>query len=171
MGTPLSNNLTPNTPKPLDDRGGLFASGTWRPYTSTTEANSTINSAYRYVGMTVYIGTPTNFQTYWYYGGVTDGNLIPKDKPVITTFNTAIPFDKEGFVMIHTATGDITFTVNSTNSTPLGGGLVILTTTDDVTFTGMKEITGSQPISSTEVNRIAFIYDGVDYTYKNYYAA
>ena len=77
--TNLSNNIQPNTPKHIDNRYGRFVSGTWRPYTDVAEVNSTINSFYRFNGLTVAVGTPTVFQEYWYYGGVADGNLTIKN--------------------------------------------------------------------------------------------
>lgn len=83
--TNLSNNLQINAPKALDNRSGIFSSGIWRSYASTTEANTTINSAYRFKGMTVQVnvgGVPTD---YWYRDSTLDGSLVLK------TFNYTVP--------------------------------------------------------------------------------
>ena len=83
--TNLSNNLQLNAPKSLDNRTGIFQSGIWRAYNSTSEANSTISPFYRYKGMTVQVnvgGIPTD---YWYRDSILDASLVQK------TFNYVIP--------------------------------------------------------------------------------
>lgn len=74
MALTINDTIQNNSGKPIDAKYGIFASGSFRPYTSTTEANTTVNSAYRSIGLTVLVGT----QEYWYRDGVADGNLIVK---------------------------------------------------------------------------------------------
>ena len=74
MSTPISNNLRLNSPKALDDRQGIFASGVWRPYNDLTEANTNILSAYRHKGLVVMIGE----EEYWYGEGIEDEDLVIK---------------------------------------------------------------------------------------------
>ncbi len=76
--TNVSNNLQVNSPKILDNRYGVFQSGVWRPYVSKTEANTIVNPFYRANGLTVAVGTPSDYSEYWWFGGVNDNNLVPK---------------------------------------------------------------------------------------------
>lgn len=76
--TNLSNNLQPNVPKSLDNRTGKVVSGVWQPYASVNEANSLINGAYRYKGLTVLVNVGGISTEYWYRDGVADNDLIVK---------------------------------------------------------------------------------------------
>jgi len=74
-----TNNFIINAPKHIDDRTGKFVSGVWQPYSSVSDANASINVAYRYKGLTVLIndaGTPTE---YWYQSGTSNGDLVIKN--------------------------------------------------------------------------------------------
>ena len=84
MGIQLKDNINLFEPKSLDARYG--------PWTSTTEANSGIISANRYIGLTVGVLTgDTSFAggryetatggtiEYWYFSGVTDSDLVIKE--------------------------------------------------------------------------------------------
>lgn len=79
----VNDNYSPLAPKILDSRYG--------PYTSITEANQSIDIAYRVVGLTVGIlsGTTTfeggrytqsslGIAEYWYCTGITDSDLVLK---------------------------------------------------------------------------------------------
>jgi hypothetical protein len=70
MSISINDNLSTSSPKPLDDRYGT--------YTSTTEANTAILSAYRYIGLTVGIITGGTLYEYWYYTGTTNPDLVLK---------------------------------------------------------------------------------------------
>ena len=79
----INDNYSPLAPKILDNRYG--------PYTSTTEANLSIDMAYRVVGLTVGIASGTTtfsggrfisasqgIAEYWYQTGITDSDLVLK---------------------------------------------------------------------------------------------
>jgi hypothetical protein len=83
MGTILTGNIDLQGGLPLDSRYGL--------YSSTTQANQSIVSANRFVGLTVGIVTGTTsyngiqltgatggVSEYWYYTGTTDSDLVLK---------------------------------------------------------------------------------------------
>ena len=83
MAIIINDNLTTFSPKSLDSRYG--------PWTSTTQANISVVSSFRYIGLTVGILTGTTtyeggryvtvldgVSEYWYYTGVTDADLILK---------------------------------------------------------------------------------------------
>lgn len=79
----VNDNYSPLAPKILDNRYG--------PYTSTTEANLSIDMSYRVVGLTVGIASGTTtfsggrfisasqgIAEYWYQTGITDSDLVLK---------------------------------------------------------------------------------------------
>lgn len=76
--TPITQPFNPLMPKPVDNRTGRWNGTAWVPYTTTSAANDSINSAYRHRGLTVMIGTPSNFTEYWYHNGVANGDLALK---------------------------------------------------------------------------------------------
>lgn len=79
MALSVNDSLQNSSPKPLDNKYGLFTGGAFAPYTSVTQANSTIASAYRSLGLTVLVNTGGGGnQEYWYQAGIADGNLVPK---------------------------------------------------------------------------------------------
>lgn len=91
----INDNYSPLAPKILDNRYG--------PYTSTTEANLSIDMAYRVVGLTVGIASGTTtfsggrfisasqgIAEYWYQTGITDSDLVLK--------NSFIPAGDPNFV-------------------------------------------------------------------------
>ena len=84
MGIVLSSNIDLQGGLPLDSRYG--------PYSSTTQANQSIVTANRFVGLTVGIVTGTTtynglqlteadggIADYWYYTGITDSDLVIKE--------------------------------------------------------------------------------------------
>jgi hypothetical protein len=71
MSTPQNDAFQIRAPKPIDSR---YLKNEIIPWVTTTEVNAAINSAYRYPGLTVLIGT----QEYWYLNGITDSDLVPK---------------------------------------------------------------------------------------------
>lgn len=88
MPITINDSLQNNSPKPLNNKYGVFASGVFRPYNSIAEANSLIPVAYRHIGLTVLInvgGTPTE---YWYRSGTSDGSLVEKVLTSTTTTTT-----------------------------------------------------------------------------------
>lgn len=78
MAILLNDTIQNNSPKPVDNKYGIFASGAFRAYNSVSEANATIPSAYRSMGLTVLINTGSANIEYWYKAGITDSDLIPK---------------------------------------------------------------------------------------------
>lgn len=70
----------------LDGRSGVWDSNAQRPYLTVTEANTSINSLQRYIGLTVYIkGVGDQMQEYWYRDGVNDEHLVQKNNWSIFT--------------------------------------------------------------------------------------
>lgn len=78
MSLTVNDALQNNSPKPLDNKYGIFSAGAFRPYASIAEANATIPAAYRSVGLTVVVTTVSGNAEYWYQGGIADGNLVAK---------------------------------------------------------------------------------------------
>lgn len=83
MAILINDNLNPLAPKILDNRFG--------PYTSTTEANTSIDISFRVVGLTVgilsgetsfsggrYVSSSEGIAEYWYFTGITDSDLVLK---------------------------------------------------------------------------------------------
>jgi hypothetical protein len=83
----VNDNFSPLAPKILDSRYG--------PYTSTTEANLAIDISFRVVGLTVgilsgittfsggrYVTSSQGISEYWYLTGITDSDLVLKEKYV-----------------------------------------------------------------------------------------
>lgn len=72
------DNIQINAPKDIDNKKGVWANGTWRPYNNTAEAIATLSVGERYQTLPVVIfksGIPTD---YWWRDGVSDGQLIEK---------------------------------------------------------------------------------------------
>lgn len=84
MAITVNDSLISASPKPLDGKYGIFSGGTFRPYASVAEVNSTISTASRSVGLTVLVNTGSGNVEYWYQAGTADGNLIAK-QPVVST--------------------------------------------------------------------------------------
>lgn len=78
MSLSINDSLQNNSPKPVDNKYGIFASGSFRPYASVAEANATVPPAYRSIGLTVVVNTGSGNVEYWYQAGVADGNLVAK---------------------------------------------------------------------------------------------
>lgn len=135
MGIVLSSNIDLQGGLPLDSRYGL--------YSSTTQANSSIVTANRFVGLTVGIVTGTTtynglqlieaedgVQEYWYYTGITDSDLVLKESEGGgfevdgSTVNGLITYDGDD---TGTAQSNITFD-GSTNE---------LSVTGNTTFNGV----------------------------------
>jgi hypothetical protein len=88
MAIILNDNIQSNVAKPVDNKYGIFSSGTFRSYTSVAEANSSINVSYRSVGQTVLINVGGVNHEYWYRAGVTDSDLVAKSS--VVTVNTPL---------------------------------------------------------------------------------
>jgi len=74
MAITLNDNLQINAGKPVDSK---YLSSSNVPYASVAAANSAIPISYRYQGLKVNI----NNVEYWYYTGVTDGDLVALETP------------------------------------------------------------------------------------------
>lgn len=123
----FNDNFQINAPKHIDTRYiNLFT-----PWASTAAANAAIPGAYRYLGLTVLIGTTE----YWYQAGITDPDLVPKGVAggLLTannglTANTATNVQLGGSLMQDTnIQGDDglggTFVLEVLGTTPSGAGL------------------------------------------------
>src|ERR1043165_2650816 len=74
-----NDNIQVNANKPIDSRSGIYSAGAWRPYSSTTEANTTVISSRRSPGVPIWIGTSSSDMVeYQWIGGTADGNLVKK---------------------------------------------------------------------------------------------
>lgn len=85
MALTVNDSINTSAPKPLDNKYGIFTSGAFRAYANIAEANSTIATLSRSVGLTVLINTGSGNQEYWYQGGTADINLVAKASVVTTT--------------------------------------------------------------------------------------
>lgn len=74
----VNDTLQNNSPKPLDNKYGVFSSGSFRPYNNVAEVNATIPAAYRSIGLTVLVNTGSGNFEFWYQTGIADGNLVEK---------------------------------------------------------------------------------------------
>lgn len=94
MAITINDGLQNNSPKPLEAKTGIFASGVFRAYTSVAEANATISSSFRTVGLTVLVnlGGGAGNQEFWYKNGILDANLIPKSLSPNVTQSSASDF-------------------------------------------------------------------------------
>ena len=101
MPQQINDNFSLRAQKPLDDRYLKNIGSQSVPYENVADANSNINVNYRYIGLTVLIGSVE----YWYMGGTTDNYLVEKTvdnnldlsysslvSPVITVFYSIYNF-------------------------------------------------------------------------------
>ena len=70
MAIETTLNFYPYFPGNIDSRLG--------PYSSSAHATGSINSIYRYVGMTVFVSSSTETSEYWWKEGTANNQLIPK---------------------------------------------------------------------------------------------
>lgn len=111
MSTPQNDSFQIRAPKPIDSR---YLKNETVPWVSPAEVNAAIIAPYRYIGLTVLIGS-TEF---WYIGGKLDEHLVPKRAGDI-----ALPLSSDGFytsptpilvmAMIVTPTQNILFKAGS----------------------------------------------------------
>jgi len=120
MPITINDSLQNSSPKALDVKYGVFASGTFRAYNSTTEANSSINAAYRSVGLTVLVNVGGTNTEYWYQAGTGDGNLVPKGASV--SVSTPLTFSG-GTIGIQTASGSQAGALSAADWTTFNGRL------------------------------------------------
>jgi len=139
MSIILADSITVPSSIPLDAKYG--------PYATTTAANAAIPTTYRYVGLTVGIGT-TTVADYWYNGGIADGNLIAKGGGTVTSvaaLTLAISgTDLSSTVENSTTTPVITLNVPTASATNRG----VLSSADWTTFNG-KQPAGSYITASS----------------------
>lgn len=87
MAIQFNDNIQSNSPKSLDNRDGRFIGGKWRPWLTKQEFLDTVNVAFRYETQFVKIYTngvdsAGGIDTYWFVGGVLEGNLLLYKPPV-----------------------------------------------------------------------------------------
>lgn len=85
MATTFNDNIQVNAPKPVDNKIGVFSGGSFRPYNSVAEANTTINQAYRYKGLEVLINVSGSAVPYSYKNGILDTDLVQLAPPTSGT--------------------------------------------------------------------------------------
>lgn len=78
MSLLVNDALQNNSPKPLDNKYGVFTGGSFRPYNNIAEANAIIPAAYRSIGLTALINTGSANVEYWYQSSIADGGLVVK---------------------------------------------------------------------------------------------
>jgi hypothetical protein len=148
MAINLSDNIQNNSNKPVDNKYG--------PYSSTTTALSSLVSIFRHKGLTVGIETGGVITEYWFKNGTADADLVLKQVPGITTWNSATVYKEgeivrvlvnsrwEGFVRTsansNTTTTSPTLDTLFVNWTPYGAySLPLLIAKDDNTYTTTVE--------------------------------
>lgn len=120
MPITINDSLDNSSPKSLDRKYGVFASGTFRSYTNVAEANSSINAAYRSVGLTVLVNVAGINTEYWYQAGTSDGGLVPKGSAVSVT--SPLTFSS-GTIGIQVASGSQTGALSSADWTTFNSRL------------------------------------------------
>lgn len=95
MALSVNDTLQNNSPKPLDNKYGIFASGAFRAFTNIAEATTTVLSAYRSIGLTQLINNGSTNVEYWYKDGIADINLVPK----LSTATSSSPITLTGGVI------------------------------------------------------------------------
>lgn len=156
MSLIVNDSLQNNSPKPVDAKYGIFASGSFRPYATTTEANSTISPSYRSVGLTALINTGSGNTEYWYQGGIADGNLVPK----LSTTSVSVPITLTGGVIgiqiantsqagYVSAADWNTFNGKISGATSVGAGISVINTVGSGSIS-TKSITGTGGVTITD---------------------
>lgn len=112
MGIILNDGFRVNAPKPVDVR---YLKNETTAWTSVSEVNTAIPTAYRHPGLTVLVGT----SEYWYVGGIADVNLVKKSNTDIIlnlTSDGFYQFTNEALVaaLVVTPNADITFGLGAT---------------------------------------------------------
>lgn len=141
MAETLNDNIQNNSPKALENKHGKLVSFVWTPYANTTEANSVVNIAYRYRGLTVIVLKSGVATEYWYRDGITDGDLIEKTIGTIGFWaldgNTSIP---AGSFLGTRTNDDLVIKRNSIEMMRVGSGEVFFGTNSStggvITFYG-----------------------------------
>lgn len=131
MPLTVNDAIQNSSPKPLDNKYGVFASGAFRAYASVTEANTSISSAFRSIGLTVLVNTGSGNQEYWYQAGVADGNLVIKNSqsavtsPIIFSSNSIGILQSSGSQGGFLSSGDwTTFNGKVSSVASIGSGTV-----------------------------------------------
>lgn len=91
MPIQVNDQLQNNSPKPLDrwyHKG--FIGGVSIPYTSVDDANATIPSDFRSVGLKVLITVNGANREFWYRGGVLDTDLVERDITITSGNNITV---------------------------------------------------------------------------------
>jgi len=156
MALIVNDSIQNNSPKPVDNKYGVFSAGSFRPYNNVTEANSLIPAAYRSIGLTTLINTGSGNTEYWYQAGIADGNLVPK----ISTTSVSVPITLTGGVIgiqiANTSQAGYlssadwnTFNSKISGATSVGAGTSIINTVGSGTIS-VKSITGSGGVTVTD---------------------
>lgn len=155
MALQINDGFQNSSPKPLDNKLGVFASGVFRSYTNVAEANATILPAYRSVGLTVLINTGSANVEYWYQAGTTDGNLVIK----APTSSVTSPITFDGAIGIQQSSGSqggylsnadwTTFNSKLSAAASVGGGTTIYANTTSGTA-NIKSLAGGGGLTITD---------------------
>lgn len=86
------------------------------PYANTTEANASINSIFRFKGLTVLLTGSGDQVEYWYYNGITDPDLVPKGAAISISGSDGQVIFFSGSTAL---SGSPNFTFDYTASTPI----------------------------------------------------
>lgn len=129
MSVTLNDAIQANAPKSLDNK---YLSLGVVPYTNTTDANTTILSAYRSRGLTVLIGAAE----YWYRDDIGDVNLIPKGIPSVISPLSIDPTTQ--ILSIALATNSTSGYLSSADWTAFNAKLSTVATANSVTNTGVS---------------------------------
>lgn len=97
----INDNFQLYAPKSLDNKYTKVIAGNSVPYASTTEANDSIDSAYRSIGLTVLIDVGAENKEYWYKDGIENSDLVVKgtsDQTWQQTLDTGSILDKDNTI-------------------------------------------------------------------------
>ena len=115
MAITLNDNLQINAGKPVDSK---YLSSSNVPYADVSAANTAIPISYRYQGLKVNI----NNIEYWYYTGVTNGDLVPLETPAsvsgLTASSNGLTDDGVTVCLGGSLTTPTTITINPPNKLP-----------------------------------------------------
>lgn len=156
MALIVNDTLQNNSPKPLDNKYGVFASGSFRPYTNVTEANTILSASYRSVGLTTLISTVGGNVEYWYQGGIADGNLVPKVSTTSVSSPLTLTSGVIGIQVANTSQAGYlssadwnAFSGKLSGATSVGSGISLINTIGGGSVS-LKSITGSGGVTVTD---------------------
>lgn len=164
MALTINDGIQNSSPKPLDNKYGVFSSGTFRAYVNTTEANTIITAFNRSVGLTVLINTGSGNQEYWYQAGIADINLIPKSvnvtatAPLVNTSGTLSIQQSSGSQPGYLAAADFaSFAAKLGSVASIGAGAVQVYSGTSSGVASIKTLTAGTGITLGDVSNIITI--------------